>query len=52
MIYSCTKYRDKNSETGIMYNDKDLKIRWPIKKAIISNKDKNNLSFKDYLKKN
>ena len=51
VIYSCTKYRDKNSETGIMYNDKDLKIRWPIKKAIISNKDKNNLSFKDYLEK-
>ncbi len=51
VIYSCTKYRDKNSETGIMYNDKDLKIKWPIKKPIISNKDKNNLSFKDYLEK-
>ena len=51
VIYSCTKYRDKNSETGIMYNDKDLKIKWPIKKPIISNKDKNNFSFKDYLEK-
>ena len=46
VIYSCTKYRNKQSETGIMWNDKDLKIKWPTKKPIISNKDKKNLSFK------
>jgi len=46
IIYSCTKYRNKQSETGIMWNDKDLKIKWPTKKPIISNKDKKNLSFK------
>jgi len=51
VIYSCTKYRDKNNEVGIMYNDVDLKIKWPIKKPIISNKDKKNLSFKEFKKK-
>jgi len=51
VIYSCTKYRDKNNEVGIMYNDIDLKIKWPIKKPIISNKDKKNLSFKEFKKK-
>ncbi len=51
VIYSCTKYRDKQSEVGIMYNDADLKIKWPTKKPILSEKDKNNLSFKDYKKK-
>ena len=51
IIYSCTKYRDKQSEVGIMYNDADLKIKWPTKKPILSKKDKNNLSFKDYKKK-
>ena len=46
IIYSCTKYRNKQSEIGIMWNDKDLKIKLPTKKPIVSNKDKENLSFK------
>ena len=50
VVYSCTKYRDEKSEIGIKFNDKDLKINWPIKKPIISNKDKNNLSLKDFKK--
>ena len=50
VVYSCTKYRDEKSEIGINYNDKDLKIKWPIKKPIISNKDKNNLSLKEFKK--
>ena len=51
VIYSCTNYRDKKSENGIMYNDKDLNIKWPFKNPILSKKDKNNLSLKEYLKK-
>ena len=39
IVYSCTKYRDEKSEIGIKFNDKDLKIKWPIKKPIISAKD-------------
>ena len=50
IVYSCTKYRDEKSEIGIKFNDKDLKIKWPIKKPIISNKDKNNLSLKEFKK--
>ena len=46
IIYSCTKYRNKQSEMGIMWNDKELKIKWPTKKPIISNKDKENFSFR------
>ena len=33
-----------------MWNDKDLAIKWPNKKFIISDKDKNNISFKDLKK--
>ena len=51
VIYSCTKYRDKKHEMGIMYNDKDLKIKWPTKNPILSVKDKNNLTFQEYKKK-
>ena len=45
--YKCSKYRDAKSEIGILWNDKDLKINWPIKKMIISEKDKKNISFKE-----
>ena len=51
VIYSCTKYRNKKSEVGLKYNDKDLNINWPIKKPILSKKDKSNFSLKQYLKK-
>ena len=51
VVYSCTKYREKKYEIGIKYNDKDLNIKWPIKKPIISKKDNHNLSFKEFKNK-
>ena len=50
VIYSCTKYRDKKSEITIDLNDKDLKIKWPSKITILSNKDKKGISFLNYKK--
>jgi len=47
VIYSCTKYRDKNSEIGVKWNDKDLNINWNITSPILSQKDKKNLNFKE-----
>ncbi len=49
VVYGCTNYRNKNSEYGILYNDSDLKIKWPTKRPILSKKDKNNLTLKEYL---
>ena len=49
VIYSCSRYRDKNSEISINCNDKDLNIKWPINKKILSKKDKNAMSFNKYL---
>lgn len=49
--YKCSNYRNEKSEVGILWNDKDLKIKWPIKKPIVSIKDQKNLSFKDFIKK-
>jgi len=37
-------------EGGIMWNDKDLNIDWQIQNPVISERDKNQMSFKDYLK--
>jgi len=47
VIYGCTNYRDQKSEIGVSWNDKDLKINWNIKSPILSEKDNQNLKFKD-----
>ena len=47
LYYRCTNYRDKNSEIGIKWNDKDLNINWNIKSPILSKKDNKNLNFKE-----
>ena len=53
VVYSCTQYRNARSEMGIKYNDKDLNIKWPIIKPILSIKDKKNYSFNEfYIKTN
>jgi len=51
LLYSCTNYRNKNAEVGIKWNDKDLKIKWPVMKPIVSAKDKRNLTFKEFKRK-
>ena len=51
IIYNCTKYRDKKSEKTIIYNDTNLKIKWPVSKPILSEKDNNGVTFLDYKKK-
>ena len=48
--YKCTNYRDEKSENGILWNDEDLKIKWPKKKLIISHKDQKNLTFAEFIK--
>ena len=48
VLYSCTNYRNAKSETTLKWNDGDLKIKWPIKNPILSEKDSNGISFKDF----
>ena len=49
ITYHCTNYRSKRHEIGIHWNDKNIKIKWPIGKPILSAKDKSNISFKKYI---
>ena len=58
-IYKCDNFYNPKSEAGIMWNDRDLNIEWNFKKygineneLIISEKDKKNMSFKEYKKIN
>ena len=59
IFYKCDNFYNPKSEAGIMWNDKDLNIEWNFKKyginaneLIISEKDKKNMSFKEYKKIN
>jgi dTDP-4-dehydrorhamnose 3,5-epimerase len=45
--YKCTNYYNKDSESGIIWNDPDLKIDWGINKPIVSEKDLQGGLFRD-----
>jgi len=48
--YKCSQYREPGSEKTLSWNDPDVKIKWPIKKPLLSNKDKNlGLSLNEFL---
>jgi dTDP-4-dehydrorhamnose 3,5-epimerase len=47
VYYKCTKYRDKNSEMSLAWNDKSIKIKWPTTKPILSIKDSTGISIKE-----
>ena len=49
LYYKNSDYRIKKYEVGILWKDKDLDIRWPAKKPIISSRDRKNLSFDKFL---
>ena len=48
--YKCSTYRNSKSENTLKWNDKNLNIKWPIKKPILSTKDKNGKSL-DFFRK-
>ncbi len=48
--YKCDNFYNKNSESGIIYNDKNLNIDWKVESAIISEKDKVHPQFGDHIK--
>ena len=59
IFYKCDNFYNPKSESGIIWNDRDLNIDWNFEKynideneLIISEKDKKNISFKEYKKIN
>ena len=51
IYYKLDNYYAPKFENGILYNDKDLKIKWPNKDMLISKKDKNLLTLYEFKKK-
>ena len=50
-FYKCTDFYSPSSEAGIIWDDKDIDISWPlegVKEIILSEKDKNNMTLKEY----
>ena len=49
-VYKCTRYYDPASEGGLLYNDLDIGVKWPIPdgvEVLLSEKDKKNLRFSE-----
>ena len=51
VLYYLTDYRDVKSEKGIVWNDKMLNIKFPVKKIKVSKKDKKLKTLKIFLEK-
>lgn len=55
MSYTCSGKYSKGTDSGIIWNDKDIGIEWPINdysRIIVSNRDKNFGTFKQFTQSN
>ena len=50
IYYKLSDYYQPKYEDGILWNDKNLKFKWPTKKPIVSKKDKKLRTFEDFKK--
>ena len=51
IYYKLDNYYASKYESGIVYNDDSIKIKWPKKKMLISKKDKKLLTIKEFRKR-
>ncbi len=40
VIYKCTEEYSPENERGVIWNDNDIKVNWPVKNSVLSEKDK------------
>jgi dTDP-4-dehydrorhamnose 3,5-epimerase len=48
--YKCTDFYNANTEGGVLWNDPDLGIEWPVAEPVLSEKDTNLPRLKDIAK--
>jgi dTDP-4-dehydrorhamnose 3,5-epimerase len=51
LIYKCTNEYNMSGESSILWNDTDININWRINNPVLSNKDKNAQTLKEWLQK-
>ena len=47
--YKCTEFYDPKDESGVVWNDPDLSVKWPIVDPVISKKDSELPTLKDFV---
>jgi dTDP-4-dehydrorhamnose 3,5-epimerase len=47
VLYKCTKEYSQENDRGIIWNDPDINIQWPVKNPVLSEKDMQHPSLKD-----
>lgn len=51
VLYKVDNHYSKEHETGIIWNDPDIGIDWPVTEPILSEKDRNNITLKEFIAK-
>jgi dTDP-4-dehydrorhamnose 3,5-epimerase len=51
VLYKVDNFYSKEHERGIIWNDPEIGIEWPTSTPILSEKDTNNMTLKEFLKK-
>jgi dTDP-4-dehydrorhamnose 3,5-epimerase len=49
VLYKVDNFYSKEHEVGLLWNDPDLDIHWPLTNPIISDKDRDNITFKEFI---
>lgn len=50
VVYKVDNYYSSEHERGLIWNDPDLNIDWPVENPILSAKDRNNMTLKEYIR--
>jgi dTDP-4-dehydrorhamnose 3,5-epimerase len=51
IYYKLDNYYSPKFESGIVYNDKNINVKWPKKNMLVSNKDKKLITLKEFKSK-
>jgi dTDP-4-dehydrorhamnose 3,5-epimerase len=51
LLYKCSQYYDPRDEVGILWNDSELAIDWPVRAPALSARDAGGMTLNDFLRR-
>lgn len=51
VVYKVDNYYSKENECGLIWNDQDVNIEWPVASPVLSDKDRKNMTLQDFVEK-